>query len=97
MLTKRTLLAEIRVENIGVIRLRIYRQILDGDEVVSRVPHPFPIAPGENIDTRVSDLNAHLAAMGWPQISDYQAVKDHAAVAWTPEVIAAYQAQSEDA
>lgn len=34
-----------------------------------------------DVDAQMAAVNAHLESMGWPPVSDYQSLKDHAAIA----------------
>lgn len=97
MITKQSKLNQIEVTETGIIQARVALDLMDGDVIEARKWRRTSFVPGSDVDVMMGAFNAALSASGWPPISDYQAIKDHAAIAWTPEVMAAYQAQSEDA
>lgn len=82
---------QIEITNSGTIQVRFALHYVDNNVPDAPRWHRTTFNPSQDVDAQMSAVNAHLSAMGWPPINDYQAIKDHAAIAWTPEVIAAYQ------
>lgn len=91
-MAKQSSVNQIEITSGGSVQFRIALDVVDGSSVESRKWHRSALPPGSDIDAQMSAVNANLQAMGWPPVTDYQAIKDHAAVAWTPEVIAAFKA-----
>lgn len=93
-LTKQTILSQIEITNSGIIQVRLAKQIVDGAAVISSEWHRTGVSVGGDVDAQFAAVAADLGGLGWPPVNpaDIQRVKDHAAVAWTPEVIAAAKA-----
>lgn len=79
--------------NSGFLEVRFMKRIMDGDKEMFREPHRTAFAPGQSVELQMGAVNAHLEAMGWPSVDDYSAIEAHGVVAWTPEVVAAWEAQ----
>lgn len=88
-------LSQIEITRLGVIQVRFDKQVVDGGQVISSEYHRTAVPPGGDISAQLTAVNAHLDSMGWPGVSvaDIQRIADHAAVAWTSDVIAAFQAR----
>lgn len=89
----RTVIDQIEIRANGTLQIRLLKQIVNGDAVVQSTYHRTAIEPGGDCDALLAAVGAHLAALGFPRLSpdEWQRVKDHAAVAWTPDAIAAWR------
>lgn len=79
ILDRREILAD------GSVRVRLAREVRNGDVVVSRQWHRFTIAPGGNATAMLAGVNANLGALGFPSVSaaDEKAIIDAVALAGT--------------
>ena len=92
-LEKRTILDQIEITRNGTVQIRWAKEIVDGAQLVTSDYHRTAVPPGRDIDAQIDAVSAHLGTMGWPvvQSDDIQRIKDHAAIAWTPQVISAFE------
>lgn len=97
---KKTTLNQIEITDIGFLQIRIALEIVDGAIVHSRKWHRSSCPPGWDIDGWIAMVNRSLQEdLNYPGIGaeDVARIKGHAAIAWTPEVIAAHRAALEAA
>jgi len=74
MIEKRVVLSQIEVQPDGTIQVRLEKQVVEDDVVLSREYHRTVITPLTKVDSQFAAVNSHLAEMGWPPV-------DQAAVA----------------
>lgn len=88
---KQLIIDQIEVTQNGTIQIRMHKISSDGDMIGN---HRTAIEPGGNVDAQFAAVNAHMGGEGFAPVSaaDLAKVQAIAAAAWTPEVIAAYQA-----
>ena len=88
---KQLIIDQIEITNNGTVQVRMHKLSSDGDLIGN---HRTSIEPGGNVDAQVAAVNAHMATENYSAISAADVVKLTAIcnAAWTPEVIAAYQA-----
>ena len=100
MIEKKTIIDQIEITRNGTVQVRFGLLLLeDGQETDSKW-HRTGFPPGHDITAQIAAVNAHLAQMGKPSVSaeDSARIAAVCAQAWTPEVIAAYEAfQAEQA
>ncbi len=92
---KRTVLDRIEMHSDGTIRVRLLKQIADcSGEVVFSEPHRLLLTPLSDPGEQKRALDEHLGRMGFPALGspDWQSVLDETA-AWTPDVVAAWEAR----
>lgn len=93
---KNTTVDRIEVESRGTIKIRIAKRIIDDDgSVLSTDWHRTSIDPGEDIEAHMQGVNTNLAAdLKMPPLGaeDIGRIRSQADAAWTPELIAAFQA-----
>lgn len=77
----------------GVIQVRIAKRIVDNGEVISSQWHRCSILPGEDIESVIANVDAHLTQMGYGPVVNWQGVRALVTAEHTPEVIAAYQSK----
>ncbi len=90
---KRTVIDQITVDADGNLMVRFLKQIVDGGAVLSSQYHRTVVECGGNVAVQMAVVNAHLGAMGWPAVIDSSQLDAIAAVAWTPERVAAHAAR----
>jgi hypothetical protein len=90
-MAKSLIIDQIEVSNNGTVYVRMHKLSSDGDLLGN---HRTSLPPAADINAQVSAVNAHMASENYTAISDADVVKLTAIcnAAWTPEVIAAYQA-----
>lgn len=98
MITKRTILERIEVEQSGAFFAQLQKQVLDGEAVLWSEPHRCVFDLLHPVDVQLSNLNAALAlvttAAGvvnpFPPISESDAalIAAHFKTAATPELVA---------
>ena len=88
---KALIIDQIEVTNNGTVQVRMHKLSSDGDLLGN---HRTLITPGGDIAAQVAAVNAHMATENFAAIPAADVVKLTAIcnAAWTPEVIAAYQA-----
>ena len=88
---KSLIIDQIELTQNGTIQVRMHKLSSDGDNIGN---HRTAIEPGGDIDAQMAAVNAHMATENFAPIpqADVDRLKSIAAAAWTPEVIAAYQA-----
>lgn len=94
---KQLIIDQIEVTNNGTIQVRMHKMSSDGDLIGN---HRTTLLPATDINAQVAAVNAHMATENYSAISASDVVKLTAIcnAAWTPEVVAAYQAaQAEQA
>jgi hypothetical protein len=75
----------------SVLQIRIAKQVMEGDEVISQLWHRTSVFPGENVENVIAAVDAHLTQMGYGPVVDWAGVRATVAAEHTPEVIKAYQ------
>jgi hypothetical protein len=94
MIEKKTIIDQIEITRNGTVQIRLGLLILeDGQEIDSKW-HRTALPPGHDVTAQIAAVNAHLALMGKPAVSETDAARITSVCtqAWTPEVIAAYEA-----
>ena len=88
---KQLIIDQIEVTNNGIVQVRMHKLSSDGDLIGN---HRTSIEPGGDVDAQISAVNNHMATENYSAISAADVAKLTAIcnAAWTPEVIAAYQA-----
>lgn len=81
------------VSDDGVISIRIAKQVVDGGEILAEQPHRIIIAPGQDVDGVITDVDENLTQMGYGPVVNWTGVRALAAAEHTPEVVQAYQAK----
>lgn len=76
----------------GVILVRIAKRIVENGEVISSQWHRCSIAPGENIESVIANVDANLTEMGFGPVASWAAVRALVTAEHTSEVIQAYNA-----
>jgi hypothetical protein len=91
---KQTTVDQIEIRPDGTVGIRFAKQVVDDDGTVlsSGWDRSTPMAPGCDIDAQMAAVNAGLADLGYPAVTDADIarIKAQAAAAWTPDVISAY-------
>lgn len=64
----------------GTIEIQLYKEVVDGGKVLFSEPHRTTIAPGADVEQQMGEVNRHLVEMGMAPVTDFQAVRDHAAI-----------------
>jgi hypothetical protein len=75
----------------GTIQVRIAKQVVDADEVLTSSWHRCAVVPGQNVDDMISAVDADLTNQGYGPVVDWSGVRALIASEHTPEVIQAYQ------
>jgi hypothetical protein len=90
-MAKSLIIDQIEVTNNGTVQVRMHKLSSDGDLIGN---HRTSIEPAGNISAQIAAVNAHMATENYSAISAADVAKLTAIcnAAWTPEVIAAYQA-----
>lgn len=93
MITKRTIVNQIEIHATGSVQVRMRKEIVEGDDVLSYEYHRTVIEPGVDPYAQFQAVNTHLLALGMQtvQVDDWKAVAEHCAVAHTAEVIDAFR------
>ena len=88
---KQLIIDQIEVTNNGTVQVRMHKLSSDGDLLGN---HRTLITPGGDIAAQIAAVNNHMATENYSAISAADVAKLTAIcnAAWTPEVIAAYQA-----
>lgn len=83
-LSKQSVVNQIEITQDNALQVRFGKQIVDGNTVLSNEWHRTIFAPGSDIDSIMSAVNADLLSMGYPEVStgDVDKIKAHAHVAW---------------
>jgi hypothetical protein len=93
---KQTVVDQIEVTRDGTVQVRMAKEIVDGENVLSREWHRTALPPGSDIDLQFAAVNEHLTGgdLNWAAVSDadISKVRDVTEAVWTAEVVAAYQA-----
>lgn len=78
----------------GTIFLRIEKQIVKGDRVMSREPHRVPVEPGQSLEDVMKIVNADLEAQGFEVPTDAELARAKRIIEQehTPEVVTAFKA-----
>ena len=94
MITKQTTVNQIEITQNGTVQIRIGLEIVENGTVINQKWHRTILPPAHDIDTQFAIVNAHLTQMGENTVSqaDIDKIKTQCLAAWTPAVIAAYQA-----
>ena len=92
---RKTVLDQIEITHCGVVQVRFLKMLSDGDKVLWKEPHRATIEPGVTVDFVMEQVNAHLEEMGAARCDEFKTLREHVAVAHTPEKVAAYRAAAE--
>jgi hypothetical protein len=67
---KNSFIKQTEINSAGGMRLTILKQVFDdGNTLAFEEPHQIVVSPLEDFDVRISECNAHLMAMGYPEIA----------------------------
>lgn len=94
MIEKKTVRNSLNFTRNGTAELQLGLLLIeDGIEIDSKW-HRTAFPPGHDVTAQIAAVNAHLAQMGKEPVSEADAayITAMCAQAWTPEVVAAYQA-----
>lgn len=96
MIEKRTTVQQIEITAGGFIQVRFALDLVEDGKVIQRQWHRTAIEPGGDVDAQIVAVNANLAQMGKNAVPvpDVTRVKQHASVAWSPEIVSAYRVQA---
>jgi hypothetical protein len=91
-MAKQLIIEQIEITKDGTVQVRMHKLSSDGDLIGN---HRTSLPPATDINAQIGAVNAHMAEENYSAISDADVAKLTAIcnAAWTPEVIAAYQAQ----
>ena len=91
---KQLVIDQIEVTKNGTVQVRMHKFSSDGD-LIGNHRTTLPIA--SDINAQIAAVNAHMATENYAPISAADVAKLTAIcnTVWTPEVIAAYQAQQQ--
>lgn len=105
MLFKRTVVSQVEITEQGHVQIRLGLQVVDQtadpitnavtETIISNNWHRTAVVPGGNIDAQMAAVHSDIAGrFGMPpvDVAAIDRIKALAAVAWTPDVVAAYQA-----
>lgn len=90
---KRTVVDQIEIDREGTIRIRMAKEIVDGDTVVAKEWHRTVLPPGGDIDFQMMMVNQSLVRdFGYPAVSDADIARIRSMVPaiHTEEIINAY-------
>lgn len=77
----RTIVDKIELEpQSGVVGIRMRKQIVNGEKVMSEQYHRTTVAPGADVDTQMALVNAHLVADGYPPVQEGDMTRINSAV-----------------
>lgn len=95
MLEKKTFVDQITVDEFGTLLIRYKKAIVEDGKVTKYEYHRTSVMPGDSVDAQMDAVDNHLEAMGEarPALSERALPKAIAAIAHTPEKIAARQAR----
>jgi hypothetical protein len=90
---KRVVFSQVECTAVGVIQIRLDKQVVDGDQVIAHEYHRTSLQPGEDLDAQMGAVTAHLAAMAFPApaVDDLERIRRIVQVEHTPTRIAAFQ------
>jgi hypothetical protein len=90
-MAKQLIIEQIEITKDGTVQVRMHKLSSDGDLIGN---HRTSLPPATDINAQIGAVNAHMAEENYSAISDADVAKLTAIcnAAWTPEVIAAYQA-----
>lgn len=94
MIGKQTVLNQIEITSSGVVQIRLGLLLVEDGKEIDCKWHRSMIEPGGDIDAQMNAVNADLERMGRLPVGteDIARIKAHAGVAWTPEVLEAWNA-----
>lgn len=92
---KRVVLSQIEVQPDGIVQIRLDKQVVEGETVLSREYHRTAISPGASVENQMAAVNANLKEMGWPAVKPdvIKRIKRIVDVEHTPDVVKAHVAQ----
>ena len=81
---KNTKLASVNIASNGFIEIKLSKQIVEDDVVISEEPHRTGLNKGDDIDTQMQIVNEHLSELKFPPVSaeDIEKIKTLANAAW---------------
>lgn len=94
MIQKKTIVDQIEITSHGVVQVRLALLVVEGENIIAKDYHRTVIEPGISPDDQFALVNQHLVSMNKEPVSDSEmiAVRAHAQVAHTPEVVEAFRA-----
>ena len=95
MIYRQVVFSQLEVLQDGTLQLRLDKQVVDGESVLSHEYHRTSIPPGTSVDMQMDAVEVHLAQMGWPAVGDQARARvlRVAAVEHSPEKVRAYRAR----
>lgn len=68
-MTRKTVLDRVEITRNGSAQVRFAKEIWDGTELVASAWHRTVIDLGDDADTQLAAVSAHLTQMGYPEVS----------------------------
>ena len=92
---KRTIIDQIEITRNGVVRLRLDKQLVDGEKVLKSEYHRAGFEPGADLNIAIQTINNHLVALGEVEVSpiEWERVRRVVDLEHTPEVVTVFQAK----
>lgn len=96
---RRTIVDQIEITRDGAVHLRLAKQIVDGDIVLTSAYHRTAFEPGADLDAAIPVIQAHLKQMGEAAVgpAEWARLRRVVAMEHTPDAIAAFKAKQEAA
>jgi hypothetical protein len=96
---RRTVLDQIEIKRDGTVQLRLAKQIVDGETVLTSEYHRTTFEPGTHLDAAIPVIEAHLTELGAALVSsdEWARVRRVVTMEHTLDVIAAVAAKREAA
>jgi hypothetical protein len=90
---KTLVLDTISIDSDGLVNVSVKQVSSDGD-LIGRAG--FSVAPGADVQESAAAFNARMAENGFAPVQkdDASRIANHAAAAWTPDVLSAYAART---
>lgn len=95
MIEKRTIVDQHEITTNGIIQIRFRKELVEDGKVLSFEYHRTSLQPGEDLGELMSNVNAHLKAMGCAQVNDYASVTRIAKVEHTHDVVKSFRDKDE--
>lgn len=92
MIERVTVVDQVEVRPDGIVQVRLAKLLVENGVVIGRAWHRTVIEPGTPVDAQMGEVNRHLVEMGESAVADYKLLREHVALAHTPERVAAFRA-----
>lgn len=95
-LERRTIIDQIEIKRDATMNVRLAKQVVDGEEVVTSEYHRIAVEPGADLESRLPIVNAHLAEMHAASVdeAEWERVRRIVGLEHTPKTVAAYRAKA---